>query len=166
MKHLKIRKTVLAMMASLFVTSSALADGGDIKIKVVSNVDGVSPVEYALDDIRKITFQEYGFTIMLNDGTSDSSFEYSDIQKMVFDNVQTGIENVKTETGSGIVLAYDGSTIRVSGVEKAQLMVFDIAGRPVISQKVQGEAEVSTENLSAGVYIVKVNNKTFKFSKF
>ena len=165
MKHLKLRKTVLAMMASLFVSSAALADDG-IKIKVVSNVDGVAPVEYALDDIRKITFQEYGFTIMLNDGTSDSSFEYSDIQKMVFGNVSTGIENVKHESNGDIAFDYDGAAIRVSGVEKAQLMVFDIAGRPVISQKVQGEAVVSTENLSAGVYIVKVNNNTFKFSKF
>ena len=165
MKHLKIRKTVLAMMTSLLISSSAFADE-DLKIKVVSNVDGVAPVEYAINDIRKITFQEYGFTIMLKDGTSDSSFEYIDIQKMVFDNVNTGIDNVKSEKADGIAISYDGSSIKVSGcAEASQLRVFDIAGRPVISESIKGEAVISTENLSSGVYILRVNNKTFKFNK-
>lgn len=165
MKHLNLRKTVLAMMASLFISSSAFADDG-IKIRVVK-VDGMAPVEYAINDIRKITFQEYGFTIMLHDGTSDSSMEYSDVQKMVFDNVNTGIDNVKSEKVDDIAITYNGSVIKVSGCEKAaQLRLFDIAGRPVISQNIVGEAEISTENLASGVYILRVNNKTFKFNKF
>lgn len=165
MKHLKIRKTVLAMMASLFISSSVFAEDG-IKIKVVK-VDGMAPVEYSINDIRKITFQEYGFTIMLNDGTSDSSMEYSDVQKMVFDNVITGIDNVKSEKVDNIAITYNGSVIKVSGCEEAaQLRLFDISGRPVISQNIQGEAVISTENLASGVYILRVNNKTFKFNKF
>lgn len=154
------------MASACLVSSSALADDG-LTLKVISS-NGEAPVEYALDDIRKITFQTDDFTVMFNDETLGSqTFMYGDVQKMEFGTVTTSIGNVNAENGSEIAISYDGRTIKVSGCEEsAQLRVFDISGRPVISETVSGEALVSTDNLSAGVYILRVNNKTFKFSKF
>lgn len=154
------------MASACLVSSSVLADDG-LTLKVISST-GETPVEYALDDIRKITFQTDNFTVMFNDVAHGSEkFLYEDVQKMVFGTSTTSIDNVKSENGSEIAISYDGRTIKVSGCEEtAQLRVFDISGRPVISEIVSGEALVSTENLSTGVYILRVNNKTFKFSKF
>ena len=165
MKNLMINKAFLTALASVFISSSALADDG-LKIQVVSNVEGAAPVEYVLDDILKITFQENDFTIVLKNGNGSTSFDYMNTQKMVFDNIKTGIENVHSEKAGDIAITYDGNYIRVSGCsESAQLRLYDISGRPLLSQTVKGDTEISTENLSAGVYIMKVNSKTFKFSK-
>lgn len=165
MKHLKIKKTVFAMLASCLISSSALADNG-IKIKVFCSYD-TSSKEFAIDEIRKIAFNNDGMTFLFKDeATPEEFFEYGDVGSMKFEEISTSIENVKSEKDGNIEIAYDGRMIKVSGCDAAQLRVFDIAGRPVISENISGEATISTENLASGVYILKVNNKTFKFNKF
>ena len=168
MKHLKIKKTVFALLASFLVSSSALADEG-IKIKVFSSYDS-SVSEFNIDWLRKISFSNDGITFIYKDGVQDGSpleqfFAYGDVAKMTFAGLVDGIDNVKTDKNGNIEIAYDGRTIKVSGCDAGQLMVFDIAGRPVIRESVSGESVISTDNLASGVYILKVNNKTFKFNK-
>ena len=164
MKHLKIKKTIFAMLASCFIATSAYADG--VKIKVFCSYDDTFK-EFNIDDIQKMKFDNDGVTFMFKDGIQpEEFFEYGDVGSMKFDGVSTSIDNVKSEKDGNIEIAYDGRTIKVSGCDAAQLRVFDIAGRPVISENIIGEASVSTDNLASGVYILRVNNKTFKFNKF
>lgn len=159
-----MKNSVMAILASFILPMSAMADGEGLSIKVFHGTG--APTEYSLDAVRKITFQEDGFTVAFkNAEQADASFFYDEVGKIMFGEVSTGIENVQKEEGSDIAISYDGRTLNVTTAEAAQLRLFDVSGRPVISERISGNAQVSTENLSAGVYILKVNNKTFKFSK-
>ena len=108
---------------------------------------------------------EETFTMIFNTDAPDEEFRYEDVLKMQFGTKEyTGIQSVADD--ADINISYDGSYLRIEGCGEASVLrVYDISGRPVISQRVNAQAEISTEQLSAGVYILKINNKTFKFSK-
>ena len=166
MKHLNIRSKIFGVMASLVLPLSAAADNG--VTLVVCDGAGNAAKEFSLDAIRKLTFQDDGFTVMFNDAAKGSeSFAYDSVGKLMFGDVSTGIADVKVGGTNGIAISYNGTMLSISGCTQPEVVrVFDISGRPVISTRVSGNAEISTENLASGVYILKVNSKTFKFSKF
>ena len=167
MKQLQIKGKIFGLLASLLFSMSAMAQE-EVKL-VIHNHYGDEPVEISVYDVRKITFQDSYFTMVYEDGIKpDEQFVYDDVRKITFKNLITGIDDVAAdETLNGINIKRNGSVISVEGIEgKAQLMIFDLAGRPVFKTTVCNSEEINTEILSPGVYILKVNNKTYKFNKF
>jgi hypothetical protein len=54
-------------------------------------------------------------------------------------------------------------SFRISGLTApAQVVVFDVSGKTVLRQTVQGEESISIGHLPKGVYPVRINNKTIK----
>ena len=164
MKHSRIKKGILAMITSVVIPFSAFADDG-VTFKVIGTEGNVK--EYSLEEIQRLTFQEETFTVMFNSNLGDEIFRYDDVQSIQFGPVSTGLENIRIDDAAGkFAISYDGTILSISGCsDKAQLTVYDISGRPIISQNINGNAAISTESLNSGVYILKINNKTFKFSK-
>ena len=165
MKNNYIRKIAAAMFVALVMPFSAQAqtdDGTMLKIRTTDDCE----VSVPLDNVRKLTFGDDSFTLFTVSEGENYGFKYDEVMKIMFEDVATGIDEQIASEADGINIAYDGTFLRITGCKKAsQLIVYDISGRPVISQRIQGNAVLSTENLGAGVYILKVNNKTFKFSK-
>ena len=162
MNLLKMRKTVLALAASVMLPFSANAD--DVVTFRITGQDGAVK-EFVLDDISRLTFGAETFTMVFNNAAANEEFRYDDVLNMQFgfDGI-TGVQQVADE--ADITIRYDGVMLIIDGCpEGARLAVYDISGRPVINQSVQESAQISTEQLTAGVYILKINNKTFKFSK-
>ena len=162
MKLLTTRKMLLSLAASIIFSLSASADDV-ITFRVVA--DNGTVKEFALDEVNRLTFQEETFTMIFNTDAADEQFRYEDVLNMHFGTKSTtAVQNVAEDAALNI--SYDGSFLRIEGIaEPSVLRVYDISGRPVMSQRVNGQAEISTEQLSAGVYILKINNRTFKFSK-
>lgn len=162
MNLVKMRKTVLALAASVMLPFSANAD--DVVTFRVTGQDGVVK-EFALDNIRRLAFGEETFTMIFNNAAASEEFRYEDVLNMQFGiNDVTGIQEVASE--NDINIRYDGMMLMIDGCTAgSRLTVYDISGRPVISQSVQESAQISTDQLTAGVYILRINNKTFKFSK-
>ena len=153
----------LALAASVMLPFSASAD--DVVTFRITGSDGTVK-EYALDDINRLAFQEESFTMIFNNGAGDELFRYEDVLKMNFGSMEhTAIQNVADEEG-GITISYSGDMLSIDGCTAGtRMMVYDISGRPVMGSTVSGSAQISTQQLSAGVYILRINNKTFKFSK-
>lgn len=154
------------MLASVIVPMSVSAQDDDTKLVIYSH-DGSAPVEISIYDIRKVTFQDDTFTMVYEDGiAADQQFAYDDVRCVKFSGETTGIGSVQSDQlGDDITISRGASSIIVGGVtERAQLRLFDISGRPVLSQTLTSDTTISTEALPAGVYILRVNNKTFKFS--
>ena len=154
---------MLSVAASFVLAFPAFAD--DVVTFRVTGSDGTVR-EFALDDINRLAFQEETFVMIFNNAAPDETFRYEDVLKMQFGNVgHTAVQNI-TDDAEGISISYDGSVLSISGCADRQIInIYDVAGRPVISQRVSGSAQIGTQQLSAGVYILKTNNKTFKFSK-
>lgn len=166
MKQFPIKGKLFGLLASAVISMSATAQDDEVKL-VIHNHIGGDPVEISVYDVRKVTFQDDHFTMVYEEGVGpDQQFLYEDVRKISFKNLVTGIENVQEETNEGVTIKRNGSLITVSGISgKAHLGMFDISGRPVMNRTISGETEISTDGLSSGVYILRVNNKTFKFSK-
>lgn len=163
MKHLKLKNLIMAA-ATIIIPLQASADDG-VSIKVVM-LDGSSPNEYALDDVSRIVFGEDGFTMNFLNNEHAAYYAYDDVGKIMFDLLPTGIDNAAVNNKDVIAVRYDGNMLKITGCkESANVTVYEITGRPVISRNISGDTTVSTDNLLAGVYILKVNNITFKFSK-
>lgn len=164
MKHFKIKKKILAALATLIIPLSVSADDG-IKIVVYGSADG-DVTEVGIDDVRNITFQDETLTMLLF-GDESKVFNYSDISKICFESIATEIESVTPgDIEDGTTIIYDGNVLRIIGcAQPSQLRIFDITGKTVISEQIKGDTMINVEGLSAGVYVLKVNNKTFKFSK-
>ena len=77
-----------------------------------------------------------------------SSADLSDRFTLVFTNVET----------DGVFAYQSGNSIIVSG--EGELQVFDVTGRMVKTQQINGVETIST--LTQGVYILRVNGKTQK----
>lgn len=163
MKQFKLKKNVLAALATLIIPLSASADE-EMKIVVYGSGSG-EVTEIKIDDVRNITFQDETLTmLLLEQGTK--VFNYSDIGKICFETVSTSIESVTPDDGDETAISYDGNVLRISGCTKpSHFRIFDITGQNVMNSSIQGDTEISVGNLSSGIYILKVNNKTFKFSK-
>ena len=63
-------------------------------------------------------------------------------------------------------MVYDGNTISVAGLAKAEnAAIYSIGGEKVVDLKSWNGNPVNVGSLTNGVYILKVNNKSFKFIK-
>ena len=82
-----------------------------------------------------------------------------------FEDVTTSIAGV-TDNASKLQVAYDGNTISVAGLAKAEnAAIYSIGGEKVVNLKSWNGSPVNVGSLTNGVYILKVNNKSFKFIK-
>lgn len=167
MKKLNVKGVALGLLAALFIPMAASAQDDETKL-VIYGSDGKPAREISIYDIRKITFQESSFTMVMEDGAgADEQFAYDDVRKMNFSGTQTGIGSVKDDAEGVISISRRGDVIVIEGVEgSAHVGLFDTAGRQMMSRTIRGCAEISTADLKDGVYIMRVNNKVFKFSKF
>ncbi len=168
MKHLPIKVRLFGVLAALFAAMPSSAQQEETKL-VIYNHAGGSPVEIPIDNVRKVTFQDTYFTMMYNDGMqADDTFAYDDVKSIKFSGIETGIGNINAEDGTGeIVISRSGSQINISGItDKVHIRLFDISGRQIFGRTSAVDTSVSTDELSEGVYILRVNNKSFKFSKF
>ena len=164
MKNLKTKKLLLALLASVVIPVSAQTTGDDGVEIVIHGLDG-SKTECLLNDVQKLTFQDDYFTLLTKDGQS-RFFNYDETGRIVFTGIETGIEQITPEGVSTINISYDGRNINITGCKAPeQLSIYDVSGRPMIRTTVQGDTNISTESLSNGVYILKLNNRTFKFSR-
>jgi hypothetical protein len=73
-------------------------------------------------------------------------------------------ENIVAVTGLYVFPnpATDFIHVRVTGINAVDLEMNDAAGRTVVSRKVMGETIIETQNLSPGMYMIRVQDNVKK----
>ena len=153
----------LLTLAAVPLFSSAQSDEAKT-IQVFQGECSTPSFEYALDDTRKIFFGADDFTFTFY-SSSDATFKLDEVRCIKFGNgIPSSVETAQQSEGN-TELSFNGSSLLVSGcTETSVLTVYDITGRPVLSTKVNGSAEISLSSLASGIYLANINNKTIKFS--
>ncbi|MCQ2321681.1 MAG: T9SS type A sorting domain-containing protein [Bacteroidales bacterium] len=82
--------------------------------------------------------------------------DYASRFKLVF-----GVKDETSEASENFAYISNGEII-VSNEGRATLQVIDVQGRIVSSEEINGECRISTNGLTAGVYILNLNGKTQK----
>ena len=82
--------------------------------------------------------------------------DYASRFKLVF-----GVKDENSEASENFAYISNGEII-VSNEGRATLQVIDVMGRIVSSEEINGECRISTNGMTAGVYILNLNGKTQK----
>ncbi len=107
----------------------------------------------------KITFS--GTNLVATSGSDAVTIPLTSMSYMVFSNASTGISQTQVAQGA-VVSAYNG-TISVRTDESASVLVCNSAGQIMGTARVEaGQTTAVASGLTSGVYIVKVNNESYK----
>ena len=153
--------TLTFALLSLLAVGNAHADS---KLVAVDSPSATTLASFSLSDISKLSFADGKMMVTLSDKTTKEVALNTNLV-LKFEDVTTSIAGV-TDNASKLQVAFDGNTISVAGLAKAEnAAIYSIGGQKVVDLKSWNGSPVNVGSLSNGVYILKVNNKSFKFIK-
>ena len=156
---MNIKLTLTCAALSLLAVGNVRADQ---KMVVTDTSTSTVLGSYSLGDISKFAFADGQLTVTMSD-ESTHDIALSTTLKLQFGDDATAISQVGA-AGGAMQVAYDGENISLSGLDgAADAAVYSVGGQKVLGLKAWNGAPASVASLGRGVYILKVNNKSFKF---
>jgi hypothetical protein len=140
------------LLLSLLLASQIAGAEGYKTISVITKDGNTTAVDIA--EQTQINFSGTQITF------GDKTFNRADVVKFSYVKgsgtaaVKTGAERPFRQVGNSLIFSTD-----------ANATIFAVDGRKVISDKVEAGSSISLASLATGVYIIKVNNETFKIAK-
>lgn len=150
-----MKKIVLSLLIALSCISAKAADG---KSLFVSFNDG-SKVEFALSTLPEVTFGNDKMTVTSTATTA--SYELWKVSTFTY-GTTTGIKQVEINNK----FAFEGDRIIVEGTNN-KVRAFALDGTAVtLSPILAGDKTIiSLEELTHGVYLIIINNKSIKVAR-
>ena len=168
---------LIGLMSMLGITTTAVAGGTTLFILLNNgNVE-----EYALQQKKPVIGFD-GECVQIHSATVTvtTPYRYSDIKKLYFDVITSGspvepsqldptlkIADPK-DAANTFFFAYDGNVVRLSGVgENPKVAVYSMNGVKVTPQMQINDQQVvlNVSPLPFGVYVIRVNDRSFKIVK-
>ena len=154
--------TLTFALLSLLAVGNAHADS---KLVAVDSPSATTLASFSLSDISKLSFADGKMVVTLSDETTKEVALNTNLV-LKFEDVTTSIIAGVTDNASKLQVVFDGNTISVAGLAKAEnAAIYSIGGEKVVNLKSWNGSPVNVGSLTNGVYILKVNNKSFKFIK-
>ena len=152
---------VVFLLGILSVSGNALAADKEATALKINFKDGTSAT-YVLSFDAKITFENANICFT----SRDWKFEIPicDLTNWTYDLPLSSVEDVISEN---ISITQTGDVLIVAGAPAgSRINVYAVDGKRIATVKSSSEKEyISTEGWSEGVYIIKVNDRTFKIVK-
>ena len=151
-------KWTLCLAALLWAT------GGMAQTKVTLTFQNATTQEIEVNAFGKIYFSnDYMY---IDDGTTvPYSFAVSDIRKMTFDEV-LGVNDITTESFKVYPNpVHNELYIRSDDFQPHPYQLFSTDGRLLLQGESREGDPVNVSDLPTGLYILKINNSSFKISK-
>lgn len=123
--------------------------------------------EFLLDGIRTLTFGDDGLTVNLKDGQTYAA-AFDNLATLTFRDESTAIETVTAEYAANLDLFLTDGRLGVNNLPASvatEAALYDAAGRAVLMRRQWNGEPIAIGHLPKGVYIFKVNNQTFKFTR-
>lgn len=149
-----MKKIVLSLLVALSCISAKAADG---KSLFVSFNDG-SRIEFALSTLPEVTFGNDKMTVTSTATTA--SYELWKVSTFTY-GTTTGIKQVENNK-----FAFEGDRIIVDGTNN-KVSAFALDGKAIkLSPITAGDKTIiNLSELTHGVYIIKINNKSIKVAR-
>lgn len=153
-----IKKTILSLLLITFMTICSAQV--NVEIQLINS----GTQSFSISEAGKIYFDN-GY-LMVDDGNYvPFSFSISDIQKVLF----SGTTSVETIENDNIRIYPNPATtfLRISSdsINDSQYQIYSIDGRLLMSGVCRQEETINISKLPKGLYLIKVDGKTFKISK-
>ena len=149
-----MKKIALSLLIALSCISAKAADG---KSLFVSFNDG-SKIEFALSTLPEVTFGNDKMTVKSTATTA--SYELWKVSTFTY-GTTTGIKQVENNK-----FAFEGDRIIVDGTNN-KVSVFALDGKAIkLSPITAGDKTIiNLSELTHGIYIIKINNKSIKVAR-
>ena len=149
-----MKKIALSLLVALSCISAKAADG---KSLFVSFNDG-SKIEFALSTLPEVTFGNDKMTVKSTATTA--SYELWKVSTFTY-GTTTGIKQVENNK-----FAFEGDRIIVDGTNN-KVSAFALDGKAIkLSPITAGDKTIiNLSELTHGIYIIKINNKSIKVAK-
>lgn len=156
------RKTTLASVAMLLLATTQV--GAEEKTLVVNGSSG-EPVAVSLAQVRSVKLADNSIQLFLKgDAANTLTIAYDGQSSIKFeDGSPTGIDLPRA--GQGMEIAYAGNTLSAKGLTRANATLYSVDGQQVMRLTAWDGTPVNLATLGKGVYVLKVNNQSFKILK-
>lgn len=145
------------LLPFFFAAGGFLAMADSYETVVIGLSDGTS-VDIRLSEQLKFSFSETDLLVTGSD--ADISVPKSKIVKFVHTK-ESGIKGAEQADA----LQVDGNRLQFANLpEGSRIVVFDTAGMEVLSVEACGDFSLSLENMKPDLYIVNVNNMSYKIA--
>lgn len=153
-------KTFLKTIVLLFVLF--WGESAQAQRLVILQKDG-SKVSYDLDELPITTFTKEDLVITTK--TTQINYSLATIYRYIYEDVPERVDNVGTD---GISISHDSDNIVVYGLGNGKsVAVYSVDGILLLEKRSDGSKRtiLSHSKLPAGVYVIKADNITYKFTK-
>lgn len=156
------------LIIGALLCGSVLLHAADVQSLVVQPKVG-SESAINLSSVQRITFSGSNMLISKKDGTQ-SSFTTADVQKLLF-GLRTVSTNVETTLGSSSITVYPNPAVDVLFVKgltsSTTVAVYNLAGlaQSVPITFLNDGLQLNVSALPQGLYLIQIDNTTYKFQK-
>ena len=160
------RKVLIAMVFMLAMLASIKTFAQTTDITVHFRVD-VNSAPTELQDVKKFYFEGENVVFKLGDGTT-TSFAMTDVKKMTLNYTPddfTEVDEMSANEGIFPNPAADMLYFNFDVKSDVTMQIFSATGQLVMEKNLSSENAVDISSLNEGLYIVKIDGKTYKFSK-
>ena len=158
------KQILIAMifMIAMLATMKISAQTTDITVYYRSNA-----TTDVMQDVKKFYFEGENVVFKLGDGAT-TSIAMSSIKKMTlaYNEPQfQDIEDISANEGFYPNPTSDMIYFNFNVDSEVSLQIFSSTGQLVMEKMLSSDGAVDVSSLSEGLYIVKINDRTYKFSK-
>lgn len=125
-----------------------------------------SSTKFSLSEFKKITFGESTYTIDLTNGAG-SSYTYDNIKKMMFRSSTSNLPDIPSITTINLFPNPANSFISVitNNIDEP-IQIYSTTGQLLITKRpISEKTTINTNQLEAGIYIIKSGSQVAKFTK-
>ena len=128
---------------------------------IVATLDGTT-MEYLIDKETKVKLEKPNLVIETENVVLN--YELENMKQVRYGKkfVTTGIQNVQNDQPFKL----EDETLFFKDLpENSQVGIYTTDGKAVVSRQCSGDASLSLNSLPSGMYIVKINNESYKILK-
>ncbi|MBQ9554951.1 MAG: T9SS type A sorting domain-containing protein [Muribaculaceae bacterium] len=155
-------KPILALLMMMLCGAAATAQS----YMTFYNNDGSAKNSWSLLDVSKVTFDEGNIVVALS--TGNQTYAINDVLSIKFTDTgssdPTAIGRIDDDAAM-LRIATGENSIRVIGANQGQVAIWAVTGQQIYDNHDWRGEEINISHLERGIYIITINNSTFKFKK-
>lgn len=154
------------LLMALFAGSlsiGAYAEDGAATMTIAGASD---PITIEVASISRITFD--GTKMLIDKADGNIEMDIADVTNIVFDAQVSAEESIEADFAEDFTVKFDYGvmTLSVCSGKTVDVAIYNAYGQRIAGAAgIKGEWSMSLTDLQPGVYIIRANNKTFKFSR-
>lgn len=121
---------------------------------------------WSLHEVSKVTFDEGN--IVVKNLAGDDIFAINEVLSIKFTDQgiddPTSVEKISSDVSS-IRIATDENSVRVIGANAGRVVIWAVNGQQLYNNRNWHGESIDITQLERGIYIITINNNTFKFKK-